>query len=225
MKKILLAVFALMMVSSSALAAHKNTSAQMTADTTAISGDSTGSWVLQAQTGLNVLASSAGSFITFGGAGYSLEGSLGYAFSKNFTLSLLGGYDAQPANIPGTPIHDAGLDYTAIQMVGQYNLGGEGFCPYFTLGAGIAMNVIGFDTFGGGIAQSIEFTETDLLLSPGLGVSFPLADKAQFFVQGRVDIDFFSSTYANFVSGLGTKKFDTPQIFIPIQAGLSFDVK
>ena len=224
MKKILLAVFALMMVSSSALAAHKNASAEMSADTT-VSGDSTGSWVLQAQTGLNILASSAGDFITFGGTGYSLEGSLGYAFSKNFTLSLLAGYDAQPAHIPAAPVHDAGLNYTPIQIVGQYNLGGEGFCPYLTLGAGIAMNVIGFDTFGGGIGQSIEFTETDFLLSPGLGVSFPLSDKAQFFVQGRVDIDFFSSTYAGFITSIAAKNFDTPQIFIPIQAGLSFDVK
>jgi hypothetical protein len=225
MKRILIAVFALMMVSSAALAAHKKSAEAMSVNSSATESDLTGSWVLQAQGGLNILASSPGNLVTIGGVGYGVEGSFGYDFSNNFSLSLMGGYDAIPGKNPGFPVTGVYMTYLPFQLEGKYNLGTVDFDPYVTLGAGIAVNALMINGILAGVGQTEEFTETDFLLSPGFGVSFPLAPKANFFVQARVDLDFFSSNYANALSNAGTKKFDTPQIFIPIQAGLSFDVK
>ena len=193
-------------------------SAVMATELTTANDEANGSWVIQAQGGLNVIASSPGNWVTFGGVGYSAEGSFGYLFSPVFSLCLLTGYDSNPGAKPSGITGDH-LAYTPFQVVGKFNFGGVDFSPYITLGAGIALNAYGFDTASPTASGTSNFTETDFLLSPGLGLSFPLAPKAQFFVQGRVDIDFFSNTFAKLIP------FETPQIFIPIQAGLSFDVK
>jgi hypothetical protein len=222
MKKVLMAIFALMMVSSTAMAQKSVAQDVSTATTSTMSDDSTGSWVLQADGGLGVMASSDNG-VTFSGIGYSMEGSLGYNFSKAFSLSLSIGYDSYGINGAVSPYNGIYQSYMPLQLVGKFNLGGSDFSPYFTLGGGIAKNTFEFDGTSEGIDYAERFSEMDFILSPGLGVAFPLAAKSQFFVQARADIDFISNTYSGFFGG--PTHISSPLIFIPIQAGVNFDVK
>ena len=145
--------------------------------------------------------------------GWGVDGSIGYRFDPTFSLACVAGYYEYDIQNPpaGTSGH---LSYIPLMLMPRLNLLMKGrIHPYFFLGAGLAFNTFSVTTNGIGLSQQ----ETDLLLAPGLGAIFPVADNIALFLQGRVDIDFTSS------GGLG-KGVDSPSIFVPIQGGVGFFV-
>lgn len=136
--------------------------------------------------------------------------SVGYRFDRNFSLSAATGY--YQYNVQNQPSGStANLSYVPLLAVARFNLMDGPIHPYVFLGAGIALNSYS------AVSNFPSNKETDLLLTPGLGVLFRLTDIMALFAQGRVDIDFTSA------NGLG-KNVDSPSLFVPIQVGLGFFV-
>jgi hypothetical protein len=220
MKKIILAL-AVLILAGPALAGPADTS------------DS--HWVIQAQGGPDFLLSntingSTAAAATVNSPGWGFNGSLGYAFSKDFSLSVLTGYQVSTVSVPSAPSSlSMSLSYMPLQLVGQYAFVGDETRVYGLLGVGLAFNNFSETVANNpitGTSTTAMLRETDFLLSPGLGISFKLSDKAALFVQGKLDIDFYSQNLANWFTTMtdSTKKFDTPQLLLPVQAGLSFSL-
>lgn len=193
-------------------------------------------WVLQAQGGgdfilSNTVNGTPANPITVNSPGWGFNGSVGYAFSKNFSLSAMAGYQVSSISVPNMPSSiGMSLAYMPVQLAGQYYFNNDDTRVYGLLGVGLAFNSFSQSVANApvtGTSEGLVIQETDFLLSPGLGVAFKLSDKADLFLQGKLDIDFFSKDLANwFTSGPGsTKPFDTPQLLFPVQAGLSFSLE
>ena len=193
-------------------------------------------WVIQVQGGgdfilSNTVNGTPANPVTVNSPGWGFNGSVGYAFSKNFSLAAMAGYQVSSISVPNMPSTiGMSLAYLPVQVVGQYYFNNDDTRVYGLLGVGLAINdfsqtVANVPVTGASGATVLQ--ETDLLLSPGLGVAFKLSDKADVFVQGKLDIDFFSKDLANwFATGPGsTKPFDTPQLLLPVQVGLSFSLE
>lgn len=193
-------------------------------------------WVLQAQGGgdfilSNTVDGTPTNPITVNSPGWGFNGSVGYAFSKDFSLSAMMGYQVFPVSVPGMPSTvGMSLAYMPVQVVGQYYFNNDDTRVYGLLGVGLAMNSFSQTVANvpvTGASGGTVIQETDFLLSPGLGVAFKLSDKADLFLQGKLEIDFFSKDLADwFTTGPGsTKPFDTPQLLLPVQVGLSFSLE
>ncbi len=193
-------------------------------------------WFFQVQGGeYSLLSSNINAMsqnpVTFNSPGWGFNCSLGYAFSNDFSLSALIGYQvATVSNSSAPATYGISMAYIPIQLAAQANLLGTGPEIYGLLGVGLALN-----NYNGSIPNSPVdgvtsyngISETDLLLSPGLGFSLNLGDNVDLFLQAKLDFDFFSQKFASWFSNLGgsTKNFDTPQIYLPIQLGLNFSLK
>jgi hypothetical protein len=186
-------------------------------------------WVLQVQGGPGFSLSNTTDELTVNSPSWGFNGSVGFAASDAFSLSLLMGYQVSSVSLPpgAPPGVGASLAYTPLQGVIQYNLPGDGVRIYCLLGAGVALNNLSMDITVDGLSVIAEaIKETSFLLSPGLGVAIQLSDKTDLFVQGKLDIDFFSQKLADMFTDefSDTKKFDTPQLFIPVQIGFKFSM-
>ncbi len=138
------------------------------------------------------------------GEGWGPEGSFGYRFPQNITLSLETGYVGYPAKNGAL---STTWDMVPILVKGQYNFGSGNIQPYFFLGFGIALNSESSSLADPGGAVG----ENDFLEEAGLGVSFALLTQTYLFVQSKVEVDNTSSHYAG----------DQPTVLIPIDVGLN----
>jgi hypothetical protein len=170
-------------------------------------------------------------------AGFNVEAQVGYAFSKDFSLSVESGIDSFP--LSSTFITDmaeshgatgvsattsASLTHVPLELVGQFNFQtGGSVTPYLLLGAGVA-----FDSFGGsytvtynggsGSGTIPSTSNTNFELDPGIGVAFNVATNFNIFVQGKLDMDFAPT------SGTNAETNDNPVMLIPIQVGANISL-
>ncbi len=226
MRKTLALAVGLMLTVSSLLAAEdqsgsttssSTTSSSTVSSTTTTSNLDSGKWVVQAQGGMSIPTSDGLSSNTT--AGLSLEGMIGYAFTRDFTLGLESGLDTW-----STPATNrawggvGGLNHIPLELVAQYNFIGGSVTPYVVLGAGVAFDYSAQNPF------STSQSWTNFELDPGIGVAFNVAQDFNLFAQAKLDLDFASTTGAggeNIIPLNGTTP-DSPIISIPIQIGLSF---
>jgi hypothetical protein len=160
-----------------------------------------GTWVLQID---GETSFPTGRLNNVADEGWGPEGSIGYRFPQNITLSFETGYEGYAAK---NGVLNTTWDMVPILLKCQYNFGSINVQPYLFLGAGIALN-----------AQSSSFagpsgivSETDFLEEGGLGISFLLLTQTYLFVQGKVEVDDTSSNYAG----------DQPTVLIPVDVGLN----
>lgn len=161
----------------------------------------TGTWVIQVD---GETAFPTGHLNDRVSEGWGPEGSFGYRFPENITLSLETGYVGYAAK---NGVINTTWDIIPIILKGQYNFGSGNIQPYFFLGLGLALNSES-SSFAG---PSGVVSETDFLEEAGLGVSFFLLTQTYLFVQSKVEVDSTSSNYAD----------DQPTALIPIDIGLN----
>jgi hypothetical protein len=259
MKKIFVLLAVLMFVASTASAATKAKKAKKVVKKVVVAEEFTPHWILQAQGGPALVLSSTGEttiedeVINANTIGWAFNGSFGYALSNEFSISLLTGYETFSIKVPTALLEGSGLElgaslaYTPLQVMFQYNAPGDDVRFFGFVGAGLAFNTLTVDAKGQLLDDLISdmmdedltapmvqagVKETSFLLSPGIGMSVKLSEKADFFVQTRLDMDFLSGQVVdllNFVTGedamdVNTKKIDTLQLFMPIQVGILFNI-
>ncbi len=234
---VLLAVFLLV---SPAMAAKKHKKAVEKTAESAVAAEQVFNphCVIQLQGGPGLVLSStpngsATQTVTFENPGWGYNISVGYAVSKEFSLALLTGYQVSGITAQGMPSTiSAGIAYVPVQLVPQYYFSTGDTRFYGLLGIGLAANGF-YETVtvkdmpkpGLTASEASVIQETDFLLSPGVGAAFKLCDKADLFVQAKLDIDFFSQTFADFLSSIGGgNKFDGTQMYLPIQVGVNYSI-
>jgi hypothetical protein len=160
-----------------------------------------GCWVFQvnAETGFPT-----GDLNNVANEGWGSEGSFGYRFPQNITVSLESGYAGYSAK---NSVLNTTWDLIPIVLKGQYNFGNAGIQPYVFLGAGIALNSQSSSFAGPTFAKG----ETDFLVEAGLGISFAVAPQIYLYVQTKIEIDNTSVNYAA----------DQPTVLIPLDIGLN----
>lgn len=135
---------------------------------------------------------------------------VGYRFDRNFSLSAdLGYYDCDQKFLGA---NGGEWIYVPVLAVARYNFGPGWVRPFVLLGAGVAVNTY---TLTPGYNGKLSDRETDLLLAPGAGVMFIVARDTALYVQARFDLDF---------STVGGPWTDSPSLFVPLKAGISFFV-
>jgi hypothetical protein len=190
------------------------------------SNASTDHWVLQFQGGPDFLLSTMTDAATVNSPGWGFNGSFGYAPDNTWSFSFLSGYQVSAVTPPegGDPGEGFSVAYTPLQLVVQFNFPGDDVRLYALASGGLALSSMTFDHTEDGISAWMGYKENNLLLSPGLGISIKLSDKTSLFVQGKLDMAFFSQNFADLVTSMGpsTKPFETLQLFVPVQMGFSF---
>ena len=167
-------------------------------------------WIEQVDGGVVYPASKANAAAY--GAGFGGDILVGYRFTRDLSLSGdLGYYDCDQK----TGGAEAGeWLYTPLMAVARLNIGSSPVRPFLLLGAGIAFNT--FSVTPSYLGFKVSERETDFLLSPGAGLLFIIGGNAALYIQGRVDLNFTTDR-------AGTSPFtDSPSLFIPVKAGLSF---
>jgi opacity protein-like surface antigen len=186
----------------------------MAASALPAAGDTSDKWLLQGAGGLCFPVS--GQAASQWSLGFSGEAQAGFAFSREFFLSLESGLEFLPVNSSYLPAHDTGtLIHIPLEAVAQYNFNaGGGVWPFLLLGAGVAFDDLSFSayTFPPGAATNW----TNFELDPGIGVAFDVTEDVNIFVQGKVEMDFEPAAEAN------AEFQDKPLIAIPIQVGVNF---
>jgi hypothetical protein len=139
--------------------------------------------------------------------GFGGDLSIGYRLDPHFSLGIGTGYHQfdfknPPAGISGD------FSYVPLQATARYTFGPGDLKAYFVLGAGVAINT--GTTHGHG--ATLSSTETDFLLSPGVGALLVVDPKAAIFVQAKLDMDFMSKYFAS----------DAVTLLVPLDAGLIF---
>jgi hypothetical protein len=257
MKKIFVLLAVLMFVASTASAATKAKKAKKVVKEV-VAEEFTPHWILQAQGGTALVLSSTGEttvedeVINANTFGWAFNGSIGYAFSNECSLSLLSGYETFSIKVPNELLESEGIElgaslaYTPLQVVFQYNTPGD--VQFFGfVGAGLAFNTLTVDAKGDLLDEMISdileddvkapmvqagVKETSFLLSPGVGLSFKLSERVNMFFQTRLDMDFLSGEVVdllNFVTGpdamdINETEIASLQLFMPVQVGLLFDL-
>jgi opacity protein-like surface antigen len=129
--------------------------------------------------------------------GWGGEGSIGYTFPQNFSLSAESGYDTYSTKGGINNNNNGAWVLVPLVFKLQYNVGNASTQPYLFVGGGFAFN-----------SKSANFpgpsNETDFLEEAGVGLSF-----GTFFVQGKIEVDNTTGIYAS----------DTPTIVFPINIG------
>lgn len=142
--------------------------------------------------------------------GYGGDILVGYRFDRDFSLSAdLGYYDCDQNFVGAT---GGEWIYVPIMAVARFNFGPGWVRPYVLLGTGVAVNTY---TLTPGYSGQLSNRQTDFLLAPGAGVLFVVARDTALYGQMRLDLNFSSS---------GGPWTDSPSIFMPLKAGMSFFV-
>jgi hypothetical protein len=126
---------------------------------------------------------------------------IGYSVDENITLGLSSGYHNYNYDT-GTSINNGtGVDNkyfyndVPLETVVQYNIGRNKLRPYFLLGLGVCFDTFSFtqsitSSNNVEVYQSPSSTKIDLLIEPGLGLSYELLDHFNLFVQTKLTMDF-----------------------------------
>jgi len=201
-KTIAFTVMTFLMVS--AASAYAEASADKLAGTSQLQEDQR--WIEQVDAGGILPLSHAVGTLYDPGVGGDIV--VGYRFDRTFSLSAdVGYYDCDEKTLGGA----AGeWIYSPILLMARYNFGSGNVRPFLILGAGLAVNTYSLTTSPLGL---VDHRETNPLLSPGLGVLFVVAKDTAIYVQTRLDLNF---------STAGGPWTDSPSLFLPVKAGLSF---
>lgn len=135
---------------------------------------------------------------------------MGYRFNRDFSVAADLGYFSCAQNTTG--VTAGGWTYAPAMILLRHNIGSGWIRPYLMLGAGCALN--SYSIAVGSSAPSNS--EINLLLSPGLGISFILEPGLALYLQTRVDIDYTPASVALPLS-------DSPTLFVPVKIGLTFE--
>ena len=139
--------------------------------------------------------------------GWGGEGSIGYRFPANLEVAVESGYDTYSTKNG----NNSGMwNVVPLVLKLQYNLGESPTKPYLFVGGGLAFNNKSANFFGGTISSN----ETDFLEEAGVGLSFAMMSGTVFFVQGKIEVDNTTSSYAS----------DVPTIVFPINVGWKFSL-
>jgi hypothetical protein len=137
--------------------------------------------------------------------GWGGEASVGYRLPGHWELSVESGYDTFQAK---SSLFTGAWNMTPLVLKVQVYLGHANVRPYVFGAAGLAFNSESASFLG--ITGTAN--ETDFLEEAGVGFAFPLGNRSSFFIQGQVDVDNTTSSYAN----------DQPTVFFPLSAGFQF---
>jgi hypothetical protein len=166
-------------------------------------------WVEQADGGLSFPLSSApqGSNPGFGG-----DLNIGYRLDRTLAFFVGTGYYQYDLSASPTAVKDK-LAYIPFTGICRITLGDGPIHPYLFGALGIALST--YSQTNPLADTETNKAETDFYAAPGLGILFALSSNMAFFLQSRLDLVFTSH------NGLGTP-LDSPTVFIPLQAGISF---
>lgn len=163
--------------------------------------------------------------------GYGGEILVGYTCSPQLTLGVEGGYFSLDTNsytiftplVSGTR-KDPPMTHIPVELTGQYyiNTVDATARPYVLLGLGLSFDsVIGpYSVTSNGISTSYPMLNeswTNLVVDPGLGISFAALDNISLFVQARVAMNFMLSK-----TSAATQGTDNIMVLAPFQAGLNY---
>ncbi len=173
-----------------------------------------GQWLVQVEGGANIpISSQAASQLC---VGWGAEGQVGYAFSRAFFLSVESGFNNLPVQSArlSSGVSES-VNHVPLEAVGQFNLDtGSGVWPYILVGVGVAFDSTNFTGYAPPSGTTTSWTNFEL--DPGLGVAFDLSKNINVFVQGKLAMDFETTT------GSSQEFSDSPLILIPVQAGVNF---
>jgi hypothetical protein len=169
--------------------------------------------------------------------GLGSELMIGYSVNKNIILGLLSGYHDYVYNAfyyvnVSPPISASGKDelrFVPLEAMAQFylfnfHIGGNEFRPYFLLGVGVC-----FDTYTSSgtstsnypapqttVTYGYNFSTTDFLLEPGIGLSYEVSNNFNLFIQTKVTLDF---------AGVQLSLDNNPvNVFVPIQLGVNYSL-
>jgi hypothetical protein len=169
-------------------------------------------WIQQVDGGM-VIPFDRRAFDSYGiGAGGDMA--VGYRFTRQFSLSLTLGYYDLDQRFYGASSGE--WIYVPLTAVARHSWNLGHFRPFATLGVGVAFNNYSYSVGLGGGPPRGSRAGTDFLLSPGIGALYILGGDMALFVQGRVDLLFTPAPRT------GQPRVDTPTIFLPVLAGISF---
>jgi opacity protein-like surface antigen len=186
----------------------------MMAASAAWADDNAGKFLIQVEGGIAIPVSSQAASVL--SAGFSGEGQVGYAFSRDFSLSLESGFDSLPfqSSKLATGV-TASITHVPLEAVGQYNIkAGGGVWPYILVGVGVAFD--SYSVSGITLPAGTTTSWTNFELDPGIGVAVDLTKDINIFVQGKLAMDFETTT------GTKAEFTDSPLITIPVQIGVNF---
>jgi hypothetical protein len=135
---------------------------------------------------------------------------MGYRFNRDFSLAADLGYFSSSQNTTG--VTAGGWTYAPAMILLRYNIGSGWIRPYLLLGAGLVLNSYSI-TVGSSTPTN---SEINLLLSPGLGISFILEQGFAVYLQSRLDTDFAPVSTELPLS-------ENPTLFIPVKIGITFE--
>jgi hypothetical protein len=137
--------------------------------------------------------------------GWGGEGSIGYRFPMNIELAVESGFDTYSTKNG----NNSGM-WNMVPLIAklQLNLGDSATKPYLFVGGGLAFNSKSANFFG----TTLSSNETDFLEEAGVGLSFAMMSGTVFYVQGKIEVDNTTSSYAS----------DVPTIVFPINVGWKF---
>jgi hypothetical protein len=193
MKKILVLISLLMLGSVSLVLADSGTGSM-----------DNGTWFMQLNGDTSFPTANLANQVNQGWGG---EGSIGYCFPQNLELALESGYDTYSTKNGN---NNGMWNVVPIVLKLQYGFGDSPTKPYLFVGAGLAFNNKSANYFGGTVSTS----ETDFLEEAGMGLSFAMSSGTVFFVQGKIEVDNTTSSYAS----------DVPTIVFPINVGWKFSL-
>jgi hypothetical protein len=139
--------------------------------------------------------------------GWGGEGAIGYRFPMNLELSAESGYDTYSTKNGN---NNGMWNMVPLLLKLQYNLGDSSTKPYVFVGGGLAFNTKSANFFGTTFSNS----ETDFLEEAGVGLSFAMMSGTIFYIQGKIEVDNTTSSYAS----------DVPTIVFPINVGWKFSL-
>lgn len=230
----------LLMASSVAMAAPKKDTKTTKGKAKKVESVDRSHWKIQFQASMDAMAfDTKDAGITFTGTGAGLEGSVAYAFDDNLAVGVMTGVhgvDVEDlSDATGGFLGGGAWTYTPVEAFLQYNLDGR-TGPYLLFGMGIAVNALTVegpdleDLIGPGNPDlsnvGLGLSNSALILSPGVGCSFAVADDLNIFFQTRLDINFLNEDFKRIfelMSPSGTGIGDG--IFIPFQVGINFNTK
>jgi hypothetical protein len=175
--------------------------------------------VLQLDGGIVPSVSSAAASVF--GTGFGFDGRFSFAADDVFSIGLESGYYSFGVNVKNTSLPSnatSSLIHIPVLIAMQVNLGDSGgfVQPYFVLAGGLAFDA--YTLTGAAFQPGVVSSWTNFEFDPTLGVAFTLDKSTNLFVQAKWALDCGSN------NGSNAESPDSPIMFVPIQAGVNFNL-
>ena len=149
--------------------------------------------------------------------GFNASLGSGYQFSDLLSEWIILDFDhLSPRGAQGTQYNIVGL-----ALWTKVNLTDSAISPFVFLGPGLAYNEIrsntasGYDYYAGQFYFPVNAYEVDFLAETGIGLEWKLAETFRLFLEGKVTLNFLSSSFAPKALA------DSPSVLIPLQMGVN----